>query len=156
VHPRFKATIESLNPLFRALVEMPPLNKEPLPRDLPMQGIYLFSEGEEHLYVGRSNNVRNRYGQHCRLGSQHNQAVFAFKIARKETGNVKPVYKQGEGSRKALAADPNFDEAFQKAKERVRAMDFRCIEVRDQKQQTLLEIYCAIALDSTYNDFDTH
>ncbi|WP_154660911.1 GIY-YIG nuclease family protein [Microvirga lotononidis] len=33
---------------------------------MPSRGVYLFSEGEGHLYVGRSNNLRRRYGLHCR------------------------------------------------------------------------------------------
>lgn len=34
-----------------------------------MKGVYLFSEGERHLYVGRSDNFRRRYGHHSNPGS---------------------------------------------------------------------------------------
>lgn len=46
--------------------------------------------------------------------------------------------------------------AFKRAKERVRAMEFRAVEESDQTRQALLEVYCAIALKTPYNDFGTH
>ena len=53
-------------------------------------------------------------------------------------------------------ADAAFCEAFLQAKARVRAMQFRCVEEPDPTRQALLEIYCAFALSTRYNDFDTH
>ena len=47
-------------------------------------------------------------------------------------------------------------EAFEKAKERVRKMDFRAVAESDQTTQALLEIYCAITLKTPHNDFGTH
>jgi hypothetical protein len=35
-------------------------------------------------------------------------------------------------------------------------MDVRYVEVTDALRQALLEIYVAIALQTSYNDFDTH
>ncbi len=35
-------------------------------------------------------------------------------------------------------------------------MDYRCVEETDQTRQALLEAYCAIALSTPYDDFDTH
>lgn len=125
------------------------------PRD-QVRGVYLFSEGERHLYVGRTNHVQRRYGLHCRPSAQHNQAVFAFKLARHETGNLRAAYTSGEGSRKFLAADPTFNEAFAVAKARVRAMDFRWVEEADPVRQCLLEVYVAVVLQTPYNDFDNH
>ena len=45
---------------------------------------------------------------------------------------------------------------FETAKARVRAMEFRAVEERDQTRQALLEIYCAIALQTPYNNFGNH
>jgi len=50
----------------------------------------------------------------------------------------------------------NFAEAFKSAKERIRTMEYRYVEERDQNRQALLEIYCAIVLSTPYNDFKTH
>lgn len=135
---------------------MPALKHRGLPRAMPAQGVYLFSEGQKHLYVGRSNRIRQRYGEHHRPSSTHNSAPFAFKLAREMTGQMMASYASDQGSRAALLKEPQFFKAFEQAKSRVRAMDFRFVEETDQTKQTLLELYCAIVLDCPYNDFDTH
>ncbi len=63
---------------------------------------------------------------------------------------------EGDSSRAGLAVNPDFQNAFSSAKERLRLMDYRCVEETDQTRQALLEAYCAIALGTPYNDFDTH
>ena len=153
---RFAVVIERLHPAFERLLAMPPVRKGELPRQMPEKGVYLFSDGDRHLYVGRSNHLRKRYGQHSRTGSQHNQAVFAFKIARKITGNIDAVYNSGPSSRLGLSRDTAFGQAFADAKAQVRQMDYRFVEETDQTRQALLELYCAIALDCPFNDFNTH
>jgi hypothetical protein len=52
--------------------------------------------------------------------------------------------------------DPAFAAAFIDAKERIRAMGYRYVEETDQTRQALLEIYCAVVLNTPYNDFATH
>ena len=52
--------------------------------------------------------------------------------------------------------NPDFRAAFHAAKVRIRNMDFRFVEERDHNAQALLEIYCTIALNAKYNDFNTH
>jgi hypothetical protein len=59
-----------------------------LPRDMPKSGVYLFTEQDRHLYVGRSNGLRGRHGRHCRPGATHRQAAFAFQLAREATGRT--------------------------------------------------------------------
>jgi len=54
-----------------------------------------------------------------------------------------------------LMLDPAFAAAFSAAKQ-LRAMEFRYVEETDQNRQALLEIYCAVVLDTPYNDFGTH
>lgn len=153
---RFAALINNLHPLFERLLATPPVTEGGLPPDMPQGGVYLFSEGPRHLYAGRSNRMRKRYGEHSRPGSQHNQAVFAFRLAREGTGLSIPAYRPGEGSRTGLIGQAGFSEAFTLAKVRVRRMDYRWVEERDQTRQALLELYCAIALGCPYNDFNTH
>jgi hypothetical protein len=81
-------------------------------------------------------------------------AAFAFRLAREHTGRV-ATYTT-EGGRAALMKDPKFSAAFNAAKERIRAMDIRFVAEGDPLRQTLLEVYCAVALGTPYNDFDTH
>jgi hypothetical protein len=93
--------------------------------------------------------------QHSTAGAQHNQAVFAFKLAREVTGRTAAAYST-EGSRISLSADPVFLKAFTQAKARVRNMDLHFVEEADPLRQALLEIYVAVVLGTKYNDFDTH
>lgn len=127
-----------------------------LPEAMPKQGVYLFSENGDNLYVGRSNKIRARYGRHCNPGATHRMAAFAFKLAREATGKTTASYKPGDESRKGLMLNPEFRAAFEAAKARIRQMDFRFVEERDQNAQALLEIYCTLALNAKYNDFNTH
>lgn len=83
-------------------------------------------------------------------------ASFAFRLAREETDNLKASYVKGKGSRQDLIDDPTFAAAFETAKQRVRNMDYRFVSEPDPLRQTLLEVYCAVALGVPYADFDTH
>lgn len=136
-------------------MEMSPVKMSALPKRLPEKCIYLFSEEEDHLYVGRTRRLRNRLRQHSIAGARHNQAVFAFRLAREQTGRLTATYS-AEGSRAALLTDRDFSEAFTQAKNRVRNMDLRFVEEADPLRQALLEIYVSIVLGTKYNDFDTH
>ena len=151
----FKQFAETLHPSFERLMKMTPLKMSALPTRLPEKCIYLLSEEANHLYVGRTRRLRNRLGQHSIAGAQHNQAVFAFRLAREMTGRTAASYS-AEGSRTALSADPAFSEAFSQAKARVRNMDLRYVEEADPLRQALLEIYVSVVLGTKYNDFDTH
>src|ERR1035441_7615771 len=88
MHPAFKNYVENLHPAFDKLVSMSPLHIGDGFGDVPEQCIYLFSEGEQYLYVGRTNHFRNRMKQHSANWAQHNQAVFAFRLARQLTGKL--------------------------------------------------------------------
>ena len=148
--------MEKLELLFQKLKKMPPTHHGNLPREMPDSGVYLFSEGERHLYVGRSRNIRKRYGQHQMPSSTYNSAPFAFHLARKTTRQIEATYNSDSGNRKALMEDEDFKKAFEDAKERIRKMDFRYVEETDPTRQALLEIYCAVVLDTPYNNFKTH
>ena len=125
-----------------------------LPRDMPKSGVYLFTEKGRHLYVGRSNGLRGRYGRHCRPGATHRQAAFAFQLARETTGRTTVSYRADENSRAGLMLNPAFAAAFTAAKERIRGMEYRCVEEIDQIPQALLEIYGAGVwyLKTAYNE----
>jgi predicted GIY-YIG superfamily endonuclease len=155
VDPAFKQFVETLHPSFERLMQMSPLKMSSLPTRLPEKCIYLLSEAENHLYVGRTRRLRNRLRQHSVAGAQHNQAVFAFKLAREMTGRWTAAYSS-VGSRVSLSSDGVFGEAFTQAKARVRSMDLRFVEEADPTRQALLEIYASVVLRTKYNDFDTH
>ena len=155
MNERFAGVIESLHPSFEKLLHMAPVTTTTLPRGMPSSGVYLFTEGTHHLYVGRSNRMRSRIRRHGVATAKHNVAAFAFRIAREATGNTQASYKP-EGSRKDLVQQPVFARAFSEAKARIRTMEVRFVEETDQLRQALLEIYVAVALATPFNDFDTH
>jgi len=155
MNQKFKNYVDSLEPAFRKLAEMHPVMVPTLPGDIPISGVYLFSEGTKNLFVGRSNRLRTRLQEHCRPSSNHNTAHFAFRLAREATGLIDASYTP-EKSRAALERTPGFREVFAKSKERVRMMDVRFVEVADPLLQALLVIYVAVALQTQFNEFQTH
>ena len=155
MNPDFTRLLEELEPQYRKLVEMPPVKYRALPRGLPSYGIYLFSEGSDHLYVGRTTRMRERLSGHCIPSASHFTATFAFRLAREATGKMVASYSKS-GSRAALLKDATFAAAFAAAKRRIASMDIRFVEEREPTQQALLEIYTATVLKTPYNDFETH
>ncbi|MBN1582718.1 MAG: hypothetical protein JXA89_18550 [Anaerolineae bacterium] len=151
----FEKLIERLDERFQELKSMQLVNVAKLPREMPLSGIYVFYEDECPLYVGRSGRIRQRLQQHCRPSSGHNSAPFAFRLAREATGKTEASYGS-TGSRAELERDPVFTDAFTAAKARVRRMQVRFVEESELLEQTLLEIYAAVALGTRYNDFGTH
>ena len=151
----FAAAVERLHPSFEALIAAEPCRPLALSRDAPTAGVYLLSEGSVSLYVGRSNRLRKRLSNHCRVGATDKMAAFAFRLARIETGFLKATYKK-KGSRADLMANAEFREAFEAAKARIRQMDVRFVEEADQLGQAMLEVYVAVALGTPHNDFATH
>jgi hypothetical protein len=148
--PEFAKLTESLMPLCEALRAMSPSHN--IPRKEKIKGVYLFSEGHKHLYVGRSNNIRRRFKEHVSPGSRINDAPFAVLLARESTG-ILPAYS-GKNVRMKLALNEAFATAFSKAKVRISSMEFRFVEEGDPVRQTLLEVYCAVVLATRYNKFE--
>ena len=156
MHPSFSIFVETLHDKYERLVSCPTCCDGQLPKKMPQNGVYLFSENGKPLYVGRSNRLRGRYTKHCGKSSPHNAAAFAFKLARETTGKMTASYVAGKDDRKTLMQAPAFKQAFEDAKARIRKMDYRFVEETDQIKQALLEIYCTVVLKTPYNDFDTH
>ena len=151
----FRQHIDSLEPSFQRLIQMVPVTVETLPMDTPMSGIYLFTESQKHLYVGRTNTIRKRLQNHCRPSSGHNSATFAFRLARQITGQIIATYKE-QGSRSALENDPQFSPVFIEQKTRVKNMHVRYVSESDPMKQALLEMYVSISLATPHNNFDNH
>jgi hypothetical protein len=117
-------------------------------------GIYLFSKGDEALYVGQTRNLRVRLRNHTNPLSRENQASFAFLVAKAEAEKTGVDVKQ---TRKVLEADEAFAKHFSEAKSGIAAMDVRFIELDGPIERTLFEIYASLALNTVlYNSFETH
>lgn len=120
-----------------------------------LAGVYLLTEAGVHRYVGRTRNFNRRFGEHVAPKSTANKAAFAFNIAKFDAiaAGLAVV-----GTRDQIVALAGFDEHFTAAKQRVRAMEFRCVEINDPAVSTIFEVYVAIALhtEGEFNLFETH
>jgi|SRR5579863_1721613 len=150
----FARAVSSLHASLEELVNSEPFKYAGRPRGLPENAVYLFSERGVPLYVGRSRNFGQRLGNHCRLSSPANQSSFAFKLACEMSGIAQTRYS-GPNTRDKMLKIPAFAKAFKQAKERLNEMEIRFVEEGDVVRQALLEIYCAIALQTRYNNFAT-
>ena len=68
-------------------------------------GIYLFSHESAPVYVGQSRKLQNRLRQHTGATNSHNQASFAFNLAKREAKKARVDIKR---FRSALELDPTF------------------------------------------------
>lgn len=152
MNSRFATYISELDAKWQELKKMPPVIAEEIPRQTPMGGIYLFSEGGKNLYAGRtkrriSERVRNHFtGRDC---------PFAFLLARVATGRTTATYTQ-EGSRKALMKNRKFKKAYEDARKRIRKMKIRYVCEPHPVKNALLEIYVATAARASHNSFRPH
>jgi predicted GIY-YIG superfamily endonuclease len=115
-------------------------------------GVYLFSENGKSLYVGRTQKLRARYGNHQRPSSAPHQAAFAFNLALDATD---ARTKEMRATRAQLTDRQAVKKAFVHAKDRVRQMEFRWVEIEDPNLEAVFEVYASMQLGTT-NDFETH
>src|SRR3982751_567034 len=155
---RFDELLERLPRLLETLLAASPVHRKVPGEQLRLPeivGVYLFTENDQHRYVGRTRNVRERLGQHTRPKSPENSAPFAFNIAKKkaEADGVSL-----SGPRKKIQNDPAFVPYFGAAKDRVRAMDYRFVDIDWPALSTVFEVYASVALgtDADFNLFETH
>lgn len=152
MNKKFEKITRKMPKLLDKLRLSQPLSREAL-RRLPEKGVYVFYDGSQPIYVGRSNGMRQRILTHGRRSASHNTAALAFKMAREQLGDRVP-----DGIQRAdLEKMPAFGKCFDKALDRVRRMKVCFVEIEDQHEQYLFEFYAALALSTTkYNDFGTH
>jgi hypothetical protein len=149
----FDKKLSEAKALHKKLMAMTPVTRDNL-GTCNYPGVYLFTEKRRHLYCGRTKRpLKVRLLEHSRPSVK--DAPFAFRLARKATGNHTASYKQDEKSRKELMKNPVFVAAFRKQKERIAKMSIRYVQADDPVTQALLEIYTATMLKTPYNDFGT-
>ena len=120
---------------------------------LPDRGVYVFYEGKKALYVGRSNQIRERIGTHGRKGATQEQANFAFRLMAKkyhlDIGHSATV------SRSQIAK--KYAAEFREQKQKVREMTIRAVEITDDAASYFFETYAILALGTTeFNKFEPH
>ena len=122
---------------------------------MPKQGIYCFYGGDEPIYVGRTNRMRSRVLEHGRVSARHNSATLAYLIALRGA-QAQEFMSVGAFNRDDLQFIPEFKELFDEAKQLVRQMSVRVVEVTDPIEQTLFEVYVALKLKTPWNSFEKH
>jgi predicted GIY-YIG superfamily endonuclease len=145
--------------LLEKLNNNPMVNKDEIRMgqvSIPQKGIYILFENDKPIYVGRSNNIKQRLNGHCNQWSDRFSATFAFRLAIKEYESK--YQKRVKGIRREdLESDSDFSILFQKAKARVAAMGIKVVEIEDPITQTIFEVYAAMKLDTLeFNSFDNH
>ena len=100
------------------------------------------------FYVGISRKVVQRLRDHV-LGTDHWTASLAHMIAVKCCGYA--------GTRNRAGEDPDYTEAFERAKSKLSEGSVALIEINDPVELYLFEVYAAMELDtSEWNSFATH
>ena len=113
-------------------------------------GVYVFYQDGNAKYVGRvgphsAQGIRTRIAQHCK--GRPSEAPLASLMTIEYLG-------LGPLTRAKLASDyrPQFDEQ----QTLVRNMEIRAVEIKCCATQAVFEIYAALTLQTSYNDFCTH
>lgn len=147
----FQVHVSRAPALYAALTSQPLLDVRS--NDLRKQpGIYILYDGDGPAHVGRTRNIKQRLRAHCT--PNHNSASFAFKRARRELGQA-TTYNRTT-SRAALQIDEVFGPCFRKHVDAVAQMKLRFLEVSDPIDQYFLELYAALELSLSTDEFDTH
>lgn len=126
--------------------------KRPAPPKAP--GVYLFAEGESVLHVGRTRNLQSRRRDQTGLSNDRFTATNAF---RRAVADAAAAGHEGLPKNRAeLEAHATFKPYFAAAKQRMRAADFRCVQLSDPPRQAMFEIFASIALDLPRKLWLTH
>ena len=126
-------------------------DRRALRRRLPVnKGVYVLYERDQPMYVGRSDNLADRLLEHGRPSGDSETASFAFNIAKEQFPGITTM------SRNDLQSDEKFQPLFDAAKERVRRMVVRVVGVADPIEQTILEVYAHMELNTPFNSFENH
>ena len=153
MNKKFSDIIDSLSELQEQLVNSSQRYRNNL-GCIPKSGIYVFYENGNPMYVGRTNNMKDRIMTQGRRGSNHNSAQFAFLMAR-EVAEKKGIDVIGR-TRSELERDPTFKDLFIQSKIRVSKMSIRLVSVEDQIKQAIFQVYLSMELNTPFNDFNTH
>ena len=111
-------------------------------------GCYILIENTEPIYVGISRSVVQRLIQHVK-GRTHYDASLAYRIASEN--------RKHQLQREVAMKDPVFKNEFKKAKEYLKSLNVAFIEIQNDLELYLFEVYCAMELKtSKWNTFRTH
>ena len=147
-----KAVLGQMEPLLAELQDCP-AETFATRRRLPNRGVYAFYEGNQILYIGRSNQIWERIRTHGRRGATQEQANFAFRLLAREYDLE--VGHDAPANRRQIAAQ--YAVEFREQKQRVRNMTVKAVAIDDDTVSYFFEAYAILALDTTeFNRFAPH
>jgi len=132
---------------LRAVYEKP--HRKHIPNE---PGVYVLYENGDALYVGRTEDIRRRLGEHSLPGSDQYAANLAIAVARRETCSPAD-YTRETSAGYLLKNNPQFQAAFSQAKARIGRMRVRYTVEPDPDSRYLLVFYTAKELPTRYNTF---
>jgi hypothetical protein len=119
-----------------------------LNRSTDFPGCYVFIDGEKPIYVGISRGVIKRLVQHLNFDS-HYSASLVYRMASEDYPH--------EMKRDQAMKDEQFKTVFFSARERLREMKVAFVEINNDLELYLFEVYASMKLDTdTWNTFRTH
>lgn len=153
----FGARVARMPVYMRTLLDCPPIvvaNTKAIP-EIP--AIYALYEQDRPCYVGRSGprqRLRRRIANHQR--PNFNAASFAYKRTRLELG-LPRSYKRGSGHTKSERRDNlDFVALFNVHRQRIAGMTLKFVQIDDQIDQYLFELYATLELGLDLSGFETH
>ena len=151
----FEKLIDKMPTNLKLLLEQPPITIEKIGiTKIPKKGIYVFFEDNKPIYVGRSNRLKERLKEHSSSSSDHYSATLAFRIAKKSASVIQ--IRANKQTNQQLMENSDFVKTFKAAKERISRVKIRFVEIEDQIEQAVFEIYAHLDLGTELNDFNTH
>jgi len=149
MNERFKELTDRMPLRLRSLLEQPLIAIDDIGiTQVPQKGVYVFFEGNKPIYVGRSNRMKKRLREHSQRSSDHYSATLAFKMVKQK--------KERTQTNEQLMKNSDFVKEFEAAKCRIARAKIRFIEIEDQIEQAMFEIYASLELGTELNDFGTH
>lgn len=119
-------------------------------------GCYVFIDGDKPVYVGISRSVVKRIVQHLNFDS-HNTANLVYRKASKLFFELPDRQDQPRPTRAALMANAEFLGHFKDAQQRLRNMKVAYVQIDNDLELYLFEVYAAMKLDTDiWNTFRTH
>jgi predicted GIY-YIG superfamily endonuclease len=120
---------------------------ERMGRTRDFSGCYVLLEKRKPIYIGISRSIIQRLIQHVK-GKTHYDASLAYRMASiKYSHNLE---------REAAMKNPDFRKEFELSKEYLKKLDVAFIEITNDVELYLFEVFCAMELNTPWNTFRTH
>ena len=155
MNERFKELTGRMPSRLHSLLEQPLIVIDDIGiTQVPQKGVYVFFEYKKPKNVGPSNRQKERLKEHSQRGSGRYSATLAFRIAKQNTSILQK--KERKPTNEQLMKNSDFVEEFETAKGRIARTKIRFIEIEDQIEQAMFEIYASLAFGTKLNNFSTH